>query len=121
MELYAEITELKATILMHENLLIEKKAKQKAFKAQRFEGQRLVHEELDKAEDRQKEAIDANIMQGEDYRSQALTSYHKVLELKEIICYLKGEPEVHKARFLALLSQLRRDTERHKMIEEDHR
>lgn len=100
---------------MHENLLIEKKAKWKSFKAQHGEGQDHVRKELDKAEDRQKQAISANIMIGEDFRSQALNSYHKVLDLQEVICFLKGEPEVHKQRFVALLSQLRRETERNKM------
>lgn len=47
----------------------------------RTEGDKLVSETLDKAEERQYAAISLNIMQGEEYRSQALVNYHKILEL----------------------------------------
>lgn len=60
-------------------------------------------------------------MQGEDYRSQALVNYHKILELQEVITFVKAEPSLWKERYTALLTQLRRETERHKMLLEDKR
>ena len=64
----------------------------------------LVHHELDKATERQKSAIDRNCMQGEDYRSQALVNYQKILELQEVITFIKAEPSLWKERYTALLT-----------------
>ena len=106
---------------MHENQLTEKKAKWKAFKAQNAEAKRYINRELDKADERTKATIDANIMQGEDFRSQALNNYHKIIELQEVIAFLKGEPAAYKVKYLALLTQMRRETERFRMLKEEHR
>lgn len=54
-------------------------------------------------------------MQGEDYRSQALRNYEKILELQEVVLFLQAEPTVWRDRNLALKTQLRRDTERWRM------
>mmetsp|Transcript_26144 Transcript_26144/g.34932 ORF Transcript_26144/g.34932 Transcript_26144/m.34932 type:complete len:125 (+) Transcript_26144:863-1237(+) len=106
---------------MYDNTLAQKKAKWKAYRAQRFEGQEMVREELDKAEDKQKSAIAINCMQGEDYMSRARENLDKIDELKQIIVFLKAEPTVWKERYMRLLTQLRRETERKNMAMEDRR
>ena len=60
-------------------------------------------------------------MQGEDYRSQALRNYEKILELQEVVLFLQAEPTVWRDRNLALKTQLRRDTERWRMKQEETR
>ena len=76
---------------------------------------------MDSHEDKQNKAINRNIMVGEDFRSQALNNYFKVLDLQECVCYLKAEPQVYKERYLKLLTASRRESERFLMALEDAR
>lgn len=84
--------------------LARKLAKWKAYKAAHREGTQYVDGELEKAEERQNAAIDRNIMIGEDHRSLAYKHHLKILELQEIICYLRAAPTVHRMRYLELLT-----------------
>ena len=63
-----------------------------------------------------------NIMYGEDYRSQALLNYHKIVELEEKIIHYKALPGVWKHRYLQLHTKLRRNDEMRLMeLEEERR
>ena len=61
-------------------------------------------------------------MFGEDYRSQALNNYHKIVELEEKMTHLKALPSVWKHRYLQLHTKLRRQSEMSLMeLEEERR
>ena len=60
-------------------------------------------------------------MIGEEYRSIALANYNKIIEMQEHIICLTVEPSLHKERYLKLITQLRREGERHLMDKEDLR
>jgi len=57
----------------------EKNAKNTAY----MEGQKLVTTTLGRHEEAQNHAINRNMMIGEDFRSQALLNYHKIIFLQE--------------------------------------
>ena len=58
---------------------------------------------------------------GEDFRSQALNNYHKILELQELVLFLKAEPIVVKQHYLRVLTRMRRAGEKQLMELEDKR
>ena len=60
-------------------------------------------------------------MIGEDYRSQAYNYGIRIVMQEETIMALRGEPAAYKDRHLAVITQLRRETERHNMQLEEKR
>ena len=111
----------KTMIQMYENTMERKKAKKLAYKEQHKEGNELMNEELIKHEERQNAVINANIMQGEDFRSIAFNNYEKIVEQQQYILCLSAEPLLLKERHLKLMTQLRREGERHSMEKEELR
>lgn len=65
---------------MYENTMERKKAKKHAYKETHKKGNELMTDELIKHEERQNAVINANIMQGEDFRSIAFNNYEKIVE-----------------------------------------
>ena len=106
---------------MLENVLERKRQKKRAREKMLREGRAMVNDELNKHEERQLEAINRNMMVGEDYRSQALNHYHRIKELEETILVLKAEPYLLKKRFLALKTKMRREGEQFLMQMEDEK
>ena len=80
--------------------MARKRAKRKAIEAEHKKGQAEVSNTLDHLQESTNEAINSNIMVGEDYRSQALNNYHKILDLQEAVVLLKAEPMVLKKKYL---------------------
>ena len=68
---------------MMENKFVRKKAKNKMKKEMLQKGNEVIKETLDKHESKQDHAINRNNMIGEDFRSQALNNYYKILDLKQ--------------------------------------
>ena len=60
-------------------------------------------------------------MIGEDFRSQAMVNYYKVIELQDKVLRLESEPIMHKHRYLQLWTKYRRLAETNKMELEDIR
>jgi len=60
-------------------------------------------------------------MLGEDFRSQAVNHAEKIIELKEVIAFLKAEPAISKQNYLALMTRFRRCTEQQNMVKEEMR
>jgi hypothetical protein len=70
---------------------------------------------LDRHEETQNHAINLNMMMGEDFRSQALNNYHKIVELEQQVLLYQAEPILQKKRYLKLHTKFRRFTEQHFM------
>lgn len=120
-DLLEQLARMRAESLRLENKIARMKAKSKAKKEMIKQGNVLVTDALDKHEQKQNAAINRNNMIGEDFRSQALLNYHKILELQELVLYLRAEPYVVKQKNLQLLTRLRREGERHAMELEERR
>ena len=106
---------------MYENTMNRKEAKKQAKKKAAKEGQKLVNHMLDFAEERQNHAINRNNMIGEDFRSQALNNYHKILRMEEEILRLKAEPYITRQNYLRLMTKVRRANEKRHFEKEDDR
>ena len=65
--------------------------------------------------------MNSNIMIGEDFRSKAFMNAMEIVELKEVICYLKAEPEIYKQQSKAILTQLKKVISCNRMMAEDER
>ena len=76
---------------------------------------------MNKYDEQQMWAINQNIMMGEDYRSQAMNNYHKVVELQQQVCYLLSEPNLLKKKYLKLMTKYRREGEQRLAEIEDER
>lgn len=53
--------------------------------------------------------MNQNIMAGEDFRSKAFNNAMMVVELQEVICFLKAEPKLFKEQSKAMLTSLRKE------------
>ena len=72
---------MKTLCQMYENQLEKKRAKKRARERALHDGNKIVQATLNNYEEKQNKAINRNIMIGEDFRSQALNQYHKILDL----------------------------------------
>ena len=72
---------MKTMCQMYVNQLEKKRAKKRARDRALMDGNKIVQETLNHHEEKQNKAINRNIMIGEDFRSQALNHYYKILDL----------------------------------------
>ena len=110
-KLHEDINNYKITVQMYENTLARKRAKQKAKDKAMKEHEKVILHDLNKAEFHQNLALDNNAMIGEDFRSQALNNYHKILELQELLLFNSVGPHMWMERFLKLKTKYRREGE----------
>ena len=71
---------MKSLVQMYENVLEKKRAKKRARNVAISDGHVQFNALLDDHEAKQNKAINRNIMVGEDFRSQALVNYEKIIE-----------------------------------------
>ena len=96
---------------MYEGEMERRKAKKKARQNEQDRMNQGIHQQLNKYDEHMMWAINQNIMMGEDYRSQALVSYHKIVELQQQVCYLQAAPTLLKRKYLQLMTKHRREGE----------
>lgn len=96
---------------MYEGEMERRKAKKKAKQNEQERMNQGIHLQINKYDEQMMWAINQNIMMGEDYRSQAMNSYHKIVELQQQVCYLLAAPTLLKKKYLQLMTKHRREGE----------